>query len=635
MKCHKPLTRFVIFLPLLQIQAAVDIETQDFFINFLQALANGSPTRWYSLVTFVDDQTPNSLANEWIFQVNVPKFVFALTSLGTYNSPKNVNAYVIVASPEIWQETQLTLVKALKDKRLDANKPFFVFTDSMELNLDIREHLDVTIIRKIWHWDFQKRTFQLNSLMFKRNRLLSKIKSEEMIGFYYGTKNFDENGKRILFDRSFSYQNRRVKVSAFIIPPTTIECAADSSKICGRDPNLVSTLGKMLNFTPEFVPPPAKSKWGDKLSNGTWTGIIGDVSRGVTTLGVANIFTTLHYIEQVDISYPYDFSCSTFLTPARQPLPQWFTLIKPFSLSLWMATIFSLFLGGVLIQLSSLLYQWLFNSNLRDRLIHFGEAMMYNAQSITGVRSGSDDFPAWPLRIYNSNWWLFCFLIGTVYRTGLTSWVASSPIFMLPVDTIAQLVKSELIPYGYNTFIRDIAQYSTDPWTVELGKRQRLVPVNISVQALMGEDYSKALYENKNYLEYLAATVLPPSLAQITNSTRVLMDPRQRFHVMRECFRTFPVAVAVTPGSVFKDAITFTIHRLNGAGLLDFWLDSVIHRDTSASSGLSSSNDHVYAPFSLYHLEGVFYLFLVCCLVVVVCFLGELIVYQFQNHSFY
>lgn len=606
-------------------KTASETVPSDFYINFLQALANDSPTRWHSIAAFVDVNPEN----EWVYHVNLPKMIYSLNSLSdTLQEGTTVNCYLIAVSSENWRETQSSLASSIREKRLDANKPFFVFTDSMNWNAELRENFDVTIIRKVRHWDTKTNSFKLESLMFQRHRLLSKIKPEEMIGYYYGTENLGESAKKILFDQSFSFHNRNVKVSAFSIPPTTVRCQNDPSTFCGRDAKLIHTLSDKLSFTPEFVVPPAMSKWGDKLSNGTWTGLIGDVSRGTTTLGVANIFTTSHYIEQLDMSYPYDFSCSTFLTPPLQPLSQWITLIKPFRLSLWMATIFSIFIGGLLIQWSSMLYQWLFKRSIRNRLVVFGEAMMYNAQCITGVRAGSDELPAWPIRIYNSNWWLFCFLIGTVYRTGLTSWVASSPIFMSPVDTIAQLVKSELIPYGYNTFIRDIAQYSSDPLTIELGKRQQLVPVNVSVKTLMGEDYARAFYENKNYLEYLAATVVPPTFAQTGNSTRVLMNPKRRFHVMRECFRTFPVAIAMTRGSIFKETTTDTIHRLNGAGLLKFWLDSVIHGSAAHADLNSASDERVYAPFSMYHLEGVFYLLLLCYLIVLVVFLGEIMFHR-------
>ena len=175
---------------------------------------------------------------------------------------------------------------------------------------------------------------------------------------------------------------------------------------------------------------------------------------------------------------------------------------------------------------------------------------MYTTQSLTGIRCGSENNSPWPVRLYNSNWWLFFFLLGTFYRTGLTSWLASSPILMLPIDTISQLVRSDLKLYGFNTFMRDLAQDSNDPDTIELGRRLEIVPANMTVEFLMGQQDTNAFYENKNYLKYLSATVLPNA------------NPWQRLHVMRECLRTFPVAIAMSPGSPFKSEITQIINQM-------------------------------------------------------------------------
>ena len=150
---------------------------------------------------------------------------------------------------------------------------------------------------------------------------------------------------------------------------------------------------------------------------------------------------------------------------------------------------------------------------------------------------------------------------------------------MAPVDTIAQLVRSDLTPYGYNTFVRDLAQYSSDPDTIQLGGRLKLVPPNMTVQFLMGKENFNAIFENKHYLKYLSMKILPSTMHDIAVNR---IDPRQRLHVMHECLRSFPVAIAMTPETPLKSAMTQIIHQLNAAGIIDYWLDTVVHSEVAS-----------------------------------------------------
>ncbi|XP_045036355.1 ionotropic receptor 21a isoform X1 [Daphnia magna] len=592
---------------------------QQLKIQFVHELARNGRFLWKSLTVLFTQETTND-KSDWILDINVPKVMLELSpdNYSVITKMPSSDAYLILINDGSNWIIEDFLQKSLASKRIDFTKTFLIFSTGN--NLLQTDDLDVIWIEEDYNWNPETETVNKPILQFRRYRLLSTMEAPEMIGIYDG--NFLEaNQKRILFDQSFNYRNRPVKVSTFFVPPTTVKCKEDEDQNCGRDPNLIRVIGEILRFQPIFSSSAqVGSKWGNKLDNGTWTGLIGEVSRGEVTLGVANVFMTLHYIKQVEFSYPYDISCSTFLTPPPELWPQVYALIKPFDISIWMATCFSLFFGGLLIQMVALFYHKIFGS--RDRLRFFSEAMIYNAQSITGVRSGSDEKSSWPVRIYTSNWWLFCFLLGTVYRTGLISWLARSPVSMLPIDTIAQLVRSDLVPYGFNTFVRDLAQYSNDPDTVELGHRQQLVPPNMTVQVLMGEQNVNALYENKHFLKYLSATVLPSTMHNISIHS---VDPRQRLHVMRECLRTFPVAIAMNSDAPFKSAMTRIIHQLNAAGIIDYWLDTVVDNHHVVLTKRSKKKKE---PFSLYSLEGAFYLLLLCYCIDIVFFLAEIVFHR-------
>lgn len=601
-------------------------------VEFVHELAEKGRFQWKSLTVLFTEDAISDNNGDWIFDVNVPKVMIELSSID-YSlisiSTDSTDAYLVLTNEQSAESMARSIQKLLFSKLLDSTKTFLIFSaKSADTFRHANNDLDLILVEDKIYWHSHSQVIVNKPILkFVRHRSLSSMEPAEQTGYYDGGL-LQADQKRILFDRSINYRNRPVKVTTFLSPPTTIRCKDGiiNDQMCGRDPNLIRVIGEILHFRPVLSSPAQPgSKWGNKLDNGEWTGLIGEVSRGETTLGVANVFMTLHYIEQVKFSYPYDISCSTFLTPSPELWPQLYALIKPFDLSIWLATVFSLVIGGLLIQMAALVYHKMFGSG--DPLRFFGEAMIYNAQSITGTRSGSDERSSWPVRVYTSNWWLFCFLLGTVYRTGLISWLARSPILMPPVDTIAQLVRSDLTPYGYNTFVRDLAQYSNDRDTIELGGRLKLVPPNMTAQVLMGQENVNAIFENKHYLKYLSMMIVPSTMGNISVNS---VDPRQRLHVMRECLRSFPVAIAMTPGTPFKSAMTQIIHQLNAAGIINHWLDSVVPSEVAFTTKRYKKKE----PFSLHSLEGAFYLLLLCYSIDVVAFAAELVYHHVSCRRF-
>ncbi|KAF2349296.1 Ionotropic glutamate receptor L-glutamate and glycine-binding domain [Trinorchestia longiramus] len=59
----------------------------------------------------------------------------------------------------------------------------------------------------------------------------------------------------------------------------------------GIDVSVVSTLGKIMNFSIQVVTP-SDGEWGKKLPNGSWSGIIGMVTRREVNFAINEITST-------------------------------------------------------------------------------------------------------------------------------------------------------------------------------------------------------------------------------------------------------------------------------------------------------------------------------------------------------
>ena len=244
--------------------------------------------------------------------------------------------------------------------------------------------------------------------------------------------------------------------------------------------------------------------------------------------------------------------------------------------------------------------------------------MMFNIAAITWISRGDNSVA--PVRTFNSFWSLFCFLLAISYRTALIA-ALSIPTSEVPIDTLIQLSRSGLHLFGYNNLFNQLSRLSHDPNVIEMGKRYRSVPKNQTIIELI-EGGDSAFLESSDFLNYLVAT-----------------SPRKNRnaapHVMHECVTAFPVGIGFTPGSALKVKIDPILQQMSAAGLLDHWMQSTILRYRSSYQAnddmkMKSSNNEK-KPFSLYHLEGVFFLLLFCSIISLLVFSLELIVFKFRK----
>lgn len=70
--------------------------------------------------------------------------------------------------------------------------------------------------------------------------------------------------------------------------------------------------------------------WGRKQLNGTFSGILGEITTGKCDMALGNFLYTPYNLKLIDLSRPYITQCFTFLTPESTTDNSWKTLILPF-----------------------------------------------------------------------------------------------------------------------------------------------------------------------------------------------------------------------------------------------------------------------------------------------------------------
>lgn len=240
---------------------------------------------------------------------------------------------------------------------------------------------------------------------------------------------------------------------------------------------------------------------------------------------------------------------------------------------------------------------------------------MFNIAAITWISRGDNSVA--PVRTFNSFWSLFCFLLAISYRTALIA-ALSIPTSEVPIDTLIQLSRSGLHLFGYNNLFNQLSRLSHDPNVIEMGKRYRSVPKNQTIIELI-EGGDSAFLESSDFLNYLVAM-----------SSKKNRDAAP--HVMRQCVTTFPVGIGFTPGSRLKAEINPILQQLSASGLLNYWLQATISGYRSSNPiKKSNSTRNEKKPFSLYNLEGVFFLLLLCYVIDLVVFSLEIVVFKIKK----
>lgn len=100
----------------------------------------------------------------------------------------------------------------------------------------------------------------------------------------------------------------------------------------GVEVKIIEALAVALNFTVLFYESldSESEKWGRLQSNGTMTGLLGEMVQGKADFALGDLHNTLYHLDIIDLTIPYGTECLTFLTPAQISDNSWKTLILPF-----------------------------------------------------------------------------------------------------------------------------------------------------------------------------------------------------------------------------------------------------------------------------------------------------------------
>ncbi|KAH9422612.1 hypothetical protein DERP_003289 [Dermatophagoides pteronyssinus] len=134
-------------------------------------------------------------------------------------------------------------------------------------------------------------------------------------------------------------QNQTLRIGINNDPPYTI---MDNNRLAGIDLTMIKLISMQFNFTINLVD--CDGIFGSKLTNNTWTGMIGKLINNEIDIGIGGIMMTYERFNSLNFLYPYTSDQLTFATIFPKTGINFNLLIQPFSTQVWLCLLLSLIL---------------------------------------------------------------------------------------------------------------------------------------------------------------------------------------------------------------------------------------------------------------------------------------------------
>ncbi|KAF8782619.1 Glutamate receptor 2 like protein [Argiope bruennichi] len=371
---------------------------------------------------------------------------------------------------------------------------------------------------------------------------------------------FGQSKPNIVLLRRFSVNMKNAKfpkevtVASFELP-YIFEFPSDKNfniKPGGSEGRLLELLSEALNFKYKLITPP-DYKWGGRLSNGTWSRLVGMVSKGEADMAICSLSVTNERQEVVDFSKPYFSDERTFATNFPRPLPRIYTYIYPFDMKTWYGII-------IVLLLISLLFKLL-------KLAKFNYIFIF-LSALGNLCSRSIDEREFERNILLAFWWAFSFIISSSYAAVLASLLALPVYDNSPrnLDELAEFLKQKqykVVSVKESSFFSDMLKIRKEN-VAYIAKKIQENNWFISLDKLVDEDTfdsNTAVLATKSYFNFRFGKA-PLATKFISNDAIEVADLRVMLNKRFCCKAGLDVVITkIVEGGLYQRIADFEIYK--------------------------------------------------------------------------
>lgn len=376
----------------------------------------------------------------------------------------------------------------------------------------------------------------------------------------------------------------------------------------GLDVRIFLYITQIMNVSATFTPL-TPELWGQKLENGSWTGIFGEVFYNRADVAFSSTMLTIAKFRYLDFTIPYGTAHYVWVVPCAKPYPPWSSISRVFSTEVWLLVfVFVIVVAIVMLCLSAFTAKFSHEVKIYKTMC----GCLSNAWAVLlGISVGKMPTTI-PLRIFFIFWVSYSLAINTVFQTFVTTYLVN-PGLRKQINSVKSLLDSG-IDYGFHP---DMDAFLTDETNLILTKilKQRKPCSNV-VSCL------QRVAEKCDF-----ATILSSDSVHYMNTFKFLdHSGKGLLCTVKDSAFTAYKTFYLPKGSIHQHTFNKLIEVANEAGLVNYWWkETLITSKIRAGSVKRHTLQDDYFVFLLTHLQGAFYLLMLGHCISSVCFVAELI----------
>ncbi|XP_022243778.1 glutamate receptor ionotropic, delta-1-like [Limulus polyphemus] len=385
-----------------------------------------------------------------------------------------------------------------------------------------------------------------------------------------------------------------------------------------RNPLSSCSLNRAKNslYFSYFIKSPKDNEWGTKLSNQSWTGMIGMVHRKEADIAIDSIAITEEREEAVDFTSPYVYDSVRFVTSAPKNKDRALAIIKPFSWQVWLGICLSVFVATSVVTFISIVMK------TRNRPSQWANTLWYVTGCLISQGGRISLYNYCSVRVFLAIWWFIAVIFSASYSGTLMSHMT---IFTKeqPIDTVYDL-KTEILKGRYScgvlkgAFLQQRLMDPNDPVYGVLGKSARIDSSNVVETDNVG--LLRALKSNYAYISTLEwMQFLTVKIGE------------DRFHFAKDSLEGATLGIPLQKGCPYKGSFNKVIVRIVESGLIQKWTEDV-KEDLRRNVTIHTLDDTVRA-LELDDLLGAFYCLLIGHLFSTALLVAELVHWKFISRK--
>ncbi|CAL1539084.1 unnamed protein product [Lymnaea stagnalis] len=368
---------------------------------------------------------------------------------------------------------------------------------------------------------------------------------------------------------------------------------------------LIKDISKMLEFDYEIYLV-NDGKFGNKMANGEWNGMIGELLAGNATMSVAPLSINAEREEAIDFTKPFKTRYISVLMKIPTRETSYFEFLNPLSPIVWICTLCAFVIVSII--LYALERVGRSKTEGADSLgITVRESFWFIFGSL--LQGNTDSTPSTiPGRILTSAWWFFALILISSYTANLAAFLTVKKI-NTPIKSVTDLAQQTKIKYGtvkdsgiMSFFKNTNIEHFSKMWA----QMSEIDPDSMVHNTTEG--FKKV--KDGNYAFFWDTTV---------NKYQTIID----CEVMEigPPFDPKGFGIGVPPGATYKEELSMAILRLSDRGRLheletEWW-------DRGTCPDLSKTSTDETASLQIENVAGVFFILVGGIIIAAIVCLGE------------